>query len=553
MNDDSRRVEAHPPPPVYRWAVLVLASLAMAGNYYVYDAISPLADLLRERLSFTDAEIGWLNAIYSLPNLIMVVIGGLIIDRIGSRKSTIIFGTLCFAGALVTASTGSFYVMVTGRLLFGLGAESLIVAVTTALAKWFRGKELSFAFGLNLTIARAGSFFALNSPTWARAAYSDWQYPLIIAVGIGSLCVIGAVLYFGMEVLAEKKYRLGDAAEPDKVNLSALWLALMVAGGAAAGWAVSRYAIGGAADIGTTIGGAVGAITGVLIFGKAFPFGVSYWYVVVLCVVFYSAMFPFQTFAVKFFMDAHGISRQGGGGLSSMLTVFAMICTPLFGLLVDRVGKRSLFMLFGSMLIVPVYLVMAYIPMRPGGDIDLVVFTLPRTGLILPMALMGISFSLIPAVMWPSVAYLVHQSKLGTGLGVMTMIQNVGLAGFNLLIGWANTRWQGSPENPAGYAPGMWMFSSLGVLAVLFSYLLRRSETGPNARGLETITTKSTKNEEERSAQKKRPAEQKDERTPQGDEKGGPEPKDESVPEQDDDGARNRDEKDAPEEEEEKG
>jgi MFS family permease len=479
------------PPAYFRWAVLLLASLAMAGNYYVYDSISPLADLLRERLAFTDAQIGWLNAIYSLPNLIMVVIGGLIIDRIGSRKSTIIFGTLCFAGALLTASTGNFYVMVAGRLLFGLGAESLIVAVTTALAKWFRGKELSFAFGLNLTIARAGSFFALNSPTWARSWYTDWQPPLIIAVGIGSLCIIGAVLYFGMEVRAERKYRLGDAAEPDKVNLSALWLALTVAGGAGLGALVSHYALGTSTDIGTTIGGAVGAVAGILVFGRAFPFGISYWYVVALCVTFYSAMFPFQTFAVKFFMDAHGISREGGGGLSSMLTAFAMICTPLFGLLVDRVGKRSLFMLFGSLLIIPVYLIMAYVPMRPGGDLDLLVFTLPRSGLILPMAMMGISFSLIPAVMWPSVAYLVDQSKLGTGLGLMTMIQNVGLAGFNLLIGWANTHWAGSPENPAGYAPGMWMFSSLGLCAVFFAFLLRRSETGPNARGLETITTKS--------------------------------------------------------------
>ena len=226
-----------------------------------------------------------------------------------------------------------------------------------------------------------------------------------------------------------------------------------------------------------------------IVFKEIFNFGRSYWFVVALCVTFYSAMFPFQTFAVKFFMDAHGISREGGGGLSSMLTAFAMICTPLFGLLVDRVGKRSLFMLFGSLLIIPVYLIMAYVPMRPGGDLDLLVFTLPRSGLILPMAMMGISFSLIPAVMWPSVAYLVEQPKLGTAYGLMTMIQNIGLFGFNLLIGWANDNWQASAANPAGYTPGMWMFSVLGFAGLLFSWLLRAREKGPHGHGLETITT----------------------------------------------------------------
>ncbi len=434
-----------PPPPVwYRWSVLVVASVAMAGNYYVYDAIAPLADLLRSRLSFTDADIGLLNGIYSAPNIIMVVIGGLIIDRIGTRKSAVIFGVLCFIGACVTAASGELYVMAAGRLIFGLGAESLIVCITAALAKWFRGKELSLAFGLNLTIARLGTFTALNSPTWARAAYSDWQYPLIIAAVIGSLCVIAAILYYGMEATAEKKYTLGTAEEPDKV-----------------------------------------------VFKDLFRFGRSYWYVVLLCMTFYGAIFPFMTFAVKLFQDVHGISREGAGGLASMLILFSMVMTPIFGYVADRVGKRATFMVFGSLLLIPVYLVMAYIPMRPGPDIDFYFATLPQSALIGPMAVMGVAFSLIPAVMWPSVAYLVDQSRLGTGLGLMTMIQNIGLAGMNFLVGWMNTHYGASAANPGGYAPGMWAFTGLIVFAVLFAFLLLKAEKGPNARGLETITTKS--------------------------------------------------------------
>jgi len=442
----SQTVTGRPEPPkAFRWVVLVLISLAMFGNYYVYDSISPLADVLKAQLGFSDSQIGLLNAIYSIPNVFMVLIGGIIIDRIGTRRATVLFGVLCFAGAALTAVSGHLLPMATGRLIFGLGAESLIVAVTTAIAKWFRGKELSFAFGVNLTIARLGSFAALNAPSWAASAYESWQLPLLISVGMGTFCITGAVLYWILEARAEARYSLGEGST-DKV-----------------------------------------------VWGDLFRFGWSYWYVVLLCITFYSAIFPFQTFAIKFFMEAHGTSREVGGGLSSLLTLFAMICTPLFGLLVDRVGRRSLFMMLGSLLLVPVYLMMAYTRMP-----QLVLFDvpLPFSDLVfpvyLPMLMMGVAFSLIPAVLWPSVAYIVEQGKLGTAYGLMTMIQNIGLAGFNLLIGWANDHWGASAALPVGYRAGMWMFSVLGFLGLLFAFLLRRQETGPHAHGLETITVRSS-------------------------------------------------------------
>jgi len=397
----------------------------MFGSYYVYDALSPLADVLKAQLGFSDSNIGLLQAIYSFPNIFTVLIGGFIIDRLGLRKSLMIFGALCVVGPAITVASSHLWVMAAGRLIFGMGAESLNVAVITALAKWFKGKELSFAFGVNLTITRLGSFAALNSPTWAAHAYANWRGPFLIALGFSILCLIGAVVYWAMEVYAEKKYHLGETST-DKV-----------------------------------------------VFADLFKLGVNYWLIVALCVVFYSAIFPFQTFAVKFFMEGHGTSREFGGFLSSMLTLFAMIATPLFGLLVDRVGKRALLMMLGSMLLIPVYLMMAY----------------THVNLYIPMAMMGVAFSLIPAVMWPSVAYIVEQSKLGTAYGLMTMIQNIGLFGFNLLIGWANDYSHASASNPAGYRLGMWIFSILGFLGVLFAFLLRQRELGPHSHGLETITT----------------------------------------------------------------
>jgi len=442
------------PGNLYRWLVLVFISLAMFGNYYVYDCIGPLAPLL-SRQGFSDASIGLLQAIYSFPNIVMVLIGGIIIDRIGTKKSTLLFGVICFIGAAVTAwpdvpalaPLGTAVngllkvfgwvfdvssvppvvaVMAAGRLLFGLGAESLIVAVTTAIARWFRGKELSLAFGLNLTISRLGSLGAQVSPSWAAFAYASWKGPLYLSVGFGAFCIIGALFYWALEANATRRYELGEAGRTDKVVFKDIW-----------------------------------------------GFGRSYWFIVLLCVTFYSGIFPFQTFAQKYFIDVRHTSAELASWLVGMLTVFAMIGTPSFGAVVDRIGKRASLMFLGAALLIPVYALVGY----------------TGISLYVPMAMMGIAFSLIPAVMWPSVAYVVEESKLGTAYGLMTMIQNIGLFGFNLLVGMLNDRSAAGAANPAGYHAGMvWAFSGLGFAALLFAFLLRRSETGPRAHGLETIT-----------------------------------------------------------------
>jgi MFS family permease len=415
------------PSRLYRWAVLVFVSLAMFGNYYFYDALSPLADVLQKQLHFSDQNIGLLNSFYSIAPIATVLVGGFIIDRIGTRKATLLFGVICLIGAIVTASTPTFLVMATGRLIFGMGAESLIVAVTTALAKWFRGKELSFAFGINLMIARAGTWLAQNSPTWAASAYNSWQTPWWIGVGFVTFCVTGPLLYWWLEARAEGEYALGKAGEADKV-----------------------------------------------VFSDILRFGRSYWFVVALCVTFYSAIFPFETFAVKFFIDAHGTSRQLGGFLLSVLTACTIFGTPAFGLFVDKVGRRATLMVLGALLLVPVFLMMGY------TDITLYV----------PMGMTGVAFALIPAVMWPSVAYLVPQEKLGTAFGLMTMLQNIGLASVNELLGLANDHAHASATNPAGYRPMLHILTGLAAAGFVFALLLRAREVGANAHGLETITTK---------------------------------------------------------------
>src|SRR5207248_6481659 len=109
------------PSSFYRWAVLAIISLAMFGNYYVYDCIAPVADLLAKQLHFSDSNIGLLQAIYSIPNVFMVLVGGILVDRLGLRKSLFIFGVLCTLGATVTVLSPQLPVMAAGRLIFGLG------------------------------------------------------------------------------------------------------------------------------------------------------------------------------------------------------------------------------------------------------------------------------------------------------------------------------------------------------------------------------------------------------------------------------------------------
>jgi MFS family permease len=437
------------PSRIYRWMVLLFVALAMGGNYYIYDSINPLERIFIDRLGFSATAFGWLNSSYSVAAVATLLIGGIVIDRIGTKKAMTVFAGICLLGALLTAARGRPSVMIAGRTVLGLGAESMIVAATTVLAKWFKGKELSFAFGINLTISRLASVAADNSPTWANRAFypqgpngePSWQGPLLIAVGAGVLAVVGSIVYWILETRAEGRYELGKAGSIDKLE-----------------------------------------------FGQIFRFNPSYWFVVGLCFTFYSAIFPFRTFAIDFFTNkilaAHGgvtasdairvLAHERAGFFNSLLPLSAMIATPLFGLLADKIGKRAFLMMFGSILLMPVYLMMGY----------------TNISLYVPVCMMGIAFSLIPAVMWPSVAYIVDQNRLGTAYALMTLIQQIGFFILNLLIGKANDYKHAGLDNPAGYGLGMWIFSILGFVGLAFAILLRVRETGPRGHGLETITAK---------------------------------------------------------------
>jgi MFS family permease len=320
----------------------------------------------------------------------------------------------------------SFPVMATGRLIFGLGAESMIVAITVAIGQWFVGKQLGFAFGVNLSIARAGSYSADMSTTWFKGLYDrGWQPPLWLAAFLAATAVAAAFVYYLLERRAAQKFDLPQAAPSDRFVWSDLW-----------------------------------------------RFNASYWYIVGLCVAFYSVIFPFRsTFAIKYFQHAHGLSLQEAGAINAYVFLAAIFATPTFGLMADRLGRRALFMAIGSLLLVAVF------PTLMFTNADLWVTTV----------MIGTAFSLVPAVLWPAVPYLVSANRLGTAFGLMTMLQNIGMMLLNLLAGALNDAYGASTANPAGYRPMLWLFFALSLVAFLFAIGLRVRETSSRGHGLESI------------------------------------------------------------------
>ncbi|MEZ5468164.1 MAG: MFS transporter [Lysobacterales bacterium] len=424
MNSSAIRTET-PNSGKARWWVLLLLSLAMTGNFYVYDCIGPLADHLQRLLGYSDTQLGTLNAIYSFPNIFLVLIGGLLTDRFGAGRLMLWTSMICFAGALLTAISGNFAVMATGRLLFGIGAETMIVAATVALGLWFLGRSLALAMALNLSLGRAGSYAADVSPVWAKGAYdAGWQDPLWIAAAFAFMAMLASIGYWAIERRAGNQTAAPTSAPAEKI----VWRDVL-------------------------------------------SFDRSYWYVLALCVTFYSVILPFRsTFAIKYFQHAHGLSLDAASIMNSHVFLAAVFVSPVFGLIADRFGWRASLMILGSFLLPVTFLLLGI------GQAQLWTVTV----------LVGISFSLVPAILWPSVAHVVAPARLGTAFGLMTMIQNMGLTFSNLAAGWLNDAASAGAENPAGYQPMLWYFGALALVGVIFAVLLRQRELGPHGHGLES-------------------------------------------------------------------
>jgi MFS family permease len=393
------------------WLIFVAVTVAAYGNFYVYDCIGPVADLLQRQRGFTDTQIGMLNAIYSLPNVVLVLVGGVLVDRLGTARVMVGTTAVCLAGAALTAFSPGFAGMAAGRLLFGIGAETFNITTLTAVAEYFTGRNLALAMGLNLSISRLGSFSADMSPAWFARAYAQgWQPPLVIAMLIAATSFAAAVIYWWIERRTRQDVNAGATAAAQRFVLRDL-----------------------------------------------LRFGTAYWFLLILCVLWYAVILAFRsTFSIKYFQHVHGLSLAAAGEMNSYVFLAAVFATPVFGWLCDRIGRFAPMLAFGALLL----------------PISIAIMAATHWSLWIGTVLIGISFSLVPAVMWPLTSKLVAPSRFGTALGLMWVVQNAGIAGANLVAGWLNDRAGASATNPAGYQPMMIFFGVTSALGFAFSLLL---------------------------------------------------------------------------------
>lgn len=402
----------------YKWLVLALCAVAISGNYYAFDSLAPVAGLLRGERGLSQSQIGLLNAVTGLPNIPLSLVGGVLIDRFCASRTAVAMAALAFAGALLTAAGEPFEVMLLGRLLFGTGQETLLIALLAGIASWFEARSAALAMSLLFSLARVGSYMADISPNWAPGLYArGWQPPLWLAAGLTGVSLAGALAYRALDA------RRGRAAA-----------------GGAHGWTFH--------------------LTG---------FDRSFWYILALNVLFASVFFPFRsTFAIVYFQDAKGLTLAQAGLVNSWVFFTAIFATPVFGLIADRFGQRAMLLTLGA------------------GLMPLTFLTLGAThwSLWISTAMMGLSFSVVPAVIWPATAMLVEPRRLGTAYGLINVLQSAGLAACNLAAGWLNDVGHAGPQNPAGYAPMLWLFGLLATLGFAATAALWARESGPHGHGL---------------------------------------------------------------------
>ena len=431
----------HPSGRPYRFTILMFISLLVLGSYFAYDSIGALAPTLIEALHLDRSTIGNLYTAYSVAAVFIVFFGGMLYDKLGPRRASLLFCMLVFVGATIVAMAHSAWQLFAGRLIFGAGSETLIAVQSAIISRWFKGKEMALAFGIALTISRVGTLFSFNTEELIARYFGSYRTALWAAAGFCLLSVLCNLVYNAMDLYGEKVLSLPKPQSGDKI-----------------------------------------------VFSDIRKFTSSYWFVVLLCVTFYSAIFPFTALATDMFHDKWGkpLTSEGTGGflaqvfdnflhmfstapgITSIVIFASMVFAPFAGNLVDRIGKRATMMIVGSLMLIPAHLIMGITHWNP----------LPS------MIVLGAAFVLVPAAMWPSVPLVVEEKRVGTAFGLMTAIQNMGLGLFPLL--------NGKLRDVTGtYTATQIMFASLGVAGLIFAFLLLASDRRHGGK-LEQGTTKET-------------------------------------------------------------
>ncbi len=426
MSDMTEAAAFHPSKALYRFTLLVFVALLTFGSYFAYDSIGAIENVLIPALGLGSGSIGGLYSAYSLAAIGIVFFGGVLTDKLGVRRASLLFSGLVVLGALIVAMAKSGSMLFAGRLVFGAGSESLVVAQMAFMSKWFKGKELALSFGVSLTVSRLGTLFSFNTEAMIAQYFGHYRYALWAALLLCLVSLASNLASNFMDARGERILKIPSSGGSDKIVL---------------------------ADI------------------KAFK--PSYWYVTLLCVTFYSAIFPFTALSTHLFATKWGIPDVTAGtgsflsqvfsnylhmfstapGITGIVIFASMVFAPFAGRLVDKVGRRATLMIVGSLILIPAHLVIGLTRLYP----------------VYAMIALGAAFVLVPAAMWPTIPLLVPKDKVGTAFGLTTMIQNIGLAVFPFLNGKLR-------DMTGEYSASAIMFAGLGAAGLVFAFLLKRAD-----------------------------------------------------------------------------
>ncbi len=429
--------------PVARWAVLVLVALMMFFAYMFVDVMSPLKSLVEGKLGWSSGVFGKYAASEYILNVCgFLIIAGVILDKLGVRFSGVLSaGLMVFGAALKFVAVsdwfqdtslchwldswwiempGSAKMASLGFMIFGCGCEMEGTNVSKILAKWFKGKEMALAMGLEMAIARLGVFAVM----WIAPLISDKFGGSIMApVGFcGALLMIGLInfIIFGVmdrkfdSQLVEAGLATAEKSPEDEFHISDL---------------------------------------------KAIFTSKMFWIVSLLCVLYYSAIFPFQRYATNFLEETLSIGAAEAAKLFSCFPILAMVMTPLLGIFLDRKGKGATMLMIGSVIMIACHLSFAFLlPAFP-----------QKWFALLLIVILGVSFSLVPAALWPSVPKIIDEKILGSAYCLIFWVQNIGLCLVPMLIGSLR-------ESTGSYLVPMVVFSSFGVLAFILSLCLKTED-----------------------------------------------------------------------------
>ncbi len=428
-----------------RWFMLLLVALTMFAAYVASDVFSPLQTLLEKHNLWNPTEYGWFSGSYSIFNVFlgMLIFGGLILDKKGIRFSGILSSALMVIGiaikywaisndALLETSMsflGDEYKMqvvwaVVGFGIFGVGAEVAGITVSKAIVKWFKGKELALAMGMQLSLARLGSAAALALSPMIAVKFSSVSTPVLFGLVLLVLGGLSFVIYSIYDKKLDKQIKAEETEPEESFNMK---------------------------DV------------------KDILSNKGFWLIAILCVVFYSAVFPFLKYAAGLMQYKFGVDAELSGLIPSMLPFGAIILTPLFGRIYDKIGHGADLMIGGSILLVSVHILFA-MPFITQWWIAIIL-----------MILLGIAFSMVPSAMWPSLAKIMPERQLGTTYALTFYIQNIGLMIVPILIGSVlknycvvETIENGVAVNTYDYTLPMSIFAGICSLAIVVALLLKR-------------------------------------------------------------------------------